>query len=150
LEILINVHNITSTQRLIEISKLALSSRLVKNLIFTKVGGTAAQSGVPEIFRFAYKLGKSVIILPDLRDSIELLKPDKIILLTSKGNNILTKEEVKKYDSNFKVLIVIPGNEVGFTKVEESLGETYKISDELSIELSPIATLGILLHCILS
>ncbi|MEM0373410.1 MAG: RecB-family nuclease [Sulfolobaceae archaeon] len=151
MEILVNIHNITSAQRVIEISKLALSHKTVKNLVLTKVGGTAAQSGIPEVFRFAYKLGKSIMVLPDLKDTIELLKPDKVILISSKSNQVLTREEIKKYEKdNKKILIVIPGNEAGFTKIEESLGEIYRIESEINVEVSPIAILGIILYCILS
>jgi SpoU rRNA methylase family enzyme len=132
---------------LIDFAKIAYSSKIINYLVLTKVGGVAAQAGIPEVNRFAIKLGKSLIVLPELRDAIELLGPKKVFLVSGKGEKNISEIEIKNFE---KVMIVIPGNELGFSKIEETMGENIKIDEISPTEIGPVGILSILLYCVLN
>ncbi|MCI2415598.1 MAG: RecB-family nuclease [Candidatus Aramenus sp.] len=142
---MIGLHNATSYQRLMEFSRAAFTFN-VKYLVLTKVGGTAAQSGVPDLSKIAFKSGKSFIVLPDLKDAIDLLKPDYVYLVSSSAGEELSVEGI---DADKNVLIVFPGIESGFTKIEQSLGKVVKLPG-LEADPGPVASLGALMYCVVS
>ncbi|BFH73372.1 RecB-family nuclease [Sulfurisphaera javensis] len=145
MELLIVLHNVSSTQRIIDFAKLIFNLN-INHFIVTKVGGVAAQAGVPEVSKIAYKNNKSFIILPDLKDAIELFKPDAVYLFTQSAEKKFTKELLK--DKN-RVMLVFSGIETGFNKLELNLGEAVKI-EGISNEISSVALAGILVYCILN
>lgn len=113
------LHNVTSAQKLIDFAKLVFSLN-INYLVATKVGGVASNVGVPEVNKLAFKLGKTFISLPDLKDAIELLSPDLVILLTSQAQKIL---ETQVFNDKNKIMLVFSGIENGFSKIDLSLGE---------------------------
>jgi SpoU rRNA methylase family enzyme len=141
---MIGLHNIASYQRLMDFSKAAFNFD-IKYFVITKVSGTAAQTGIPDLSKIAFKQGKSFIVLPDLKDAIELLQPDSVYLLTNNSDKELHPDNI---DTNKKILIVFSGIESGFTKVEQSLGETVRFP-KIKSDIGPVASLGALLYCIL-
>jgi SpoU rRNA methylase family enzyme len=145
--IIVGLHNITSSQRLIDFAKIVFNLG-VEKLVVTKVSGTAAQVGIPEVGKLAFKLNKSLLILPDLKDSIELLKPSSVYLVSSSARDEINIEDIRnKKDSN-QILIVFSGIESGFTKIEQSLGNYVKIPKLLG-DLGPEAEVAILLYTLL-
>lgn len=141
---MVGLHNTTSYQRLMEFAK-AVFAFDVKYLVLTKVGGTAAQSGVPDLSKIAFKSGKSFIVLPDLKDAIELLKPDYVYLVSSNANDELRADSI---DINKNVLVVFSGIESGFTKIEQGLGNVVKLPG-IEADPGPIASLGVFLYCVM-
>ncbi len=75
------LHNVSSVQRVVDMARLAYSLGF-EVLVVTKAYGGAAQAGVPEAMRLALRENKTLIVLPDLGDAIELLKPETVILVT--------------------------------------------------------------------
>lgn len=133
-ELYLGLHNITSSQKLIDFSKIAFGIKHVKYLVVTKVGGTAAQSGIPEISKIAFKQNKAIIVLPDLKDAIDLIQPDITLLISQHAEKTLDLNKILNYNKILVVFSGIEGN--GFNKIEQSLGEYVRILDDVS-ELGP-------------
>lgn len=144
-EYLVVLHNVTGMQRLIEFVKTAFNFDDIRHVIITKVGGTAAQAGIPEISKLAFKLNRSLIVLPDLKDAIELFTPDDVYLISQYATEEINAEDIK---NKKRVMFVISGIESDFNSVEKSLGNYVKIRN-LNKEASPIALLVALFYCTL-
>lgn len=84
LEVIPVLHNVSSVQRVVDMARLSYSLGL-DTLVVTKAYGGAAQSGVPEAMRLALKLGKSLVVLPELRDAVNLLSPSQVLAVTPRG-----------------------------------------------------------------
>ncbi|WP_246263934.1 RecB-family nuclease [Metallosphaera tengchongensis] len=140
---MVAIHNVTSAQRLVDFAKLTFGFN-IDRLVITKIGGTAAQAGIPDVGRIAVKLGKSIMVLPDLKDAIELLSPRKVYLMSP-----LAEREIDYVDYKDNSLIVFSGIENGFTKIEQSLGEYVNIKG-MKGDPGPIAYAGAVLYCTLA
>ncbi len=124
-ELFIGIHNVASVQKLIDFSKAVYAfSPPVKGLVMSKVGGTAAQAGIPEVMKMAYKQGKSVMVLPDLKDVMEVINPDKVILISP-----FAEEEMRNDDllEAKRLLVLFNGIENDFQKTEQVIGEHVRI-----------------------
>ncbi|BBD72829.1 exonuclease [Sulfodiicoccus acidiphilus] len=141
-ELLIGLHNTTSVQRLVDFAKLVFSSSVTRYLVVTKVGGVAAQSGVPEVNKLAIKSGKSFSVLPDLKDAIELLRPSAVYLVTAQSSETLDPVALKRERS----LVVFNGVDSGFGKVDSSLGKPVRL-EGLEVDVGPVAAGALLLYC---
>lgn len=80
MELFVVIDNISSVSRIIEFAKVVYGFG-IKNLIFTHVYGSAAQQGIPEVFKLALKYSTSLIILSTLKDALELVRPDHVIAI---------------------------------------------------------------------
>ncbi len=137
------IHNVSSYQRLSDMARLVYSLGL-DVLVATKVYGGAAQSGVPEVTRMALKHGKSFIALPDLGDAIDVLKPDKVIIVSREhAAQRLDPSSIVAGDG--VVMIVFNGGEPDFTRAEASLGTPVYI-DGVAERLGAISEAGIILY----
>ncbi|AEB96129.1 MAG: RecB-family nuclease [Metallosphaera sp.] len=140
MEIVVGLHNVTSSQRLLDFAKLAFSLN-IKKLLITKVGGTAAQAGIPDVGRLALKYNKSLIILPDLKDAVELFSPSKIYLFSP-----YAEKEIEPGSIQENSILIFPGIENGFTKIEQSLGEHVTLRS-MKIDVGPIPYASAILYC---
>lgn len=138
-EMLVVLHNVSSVQRLIDFVKVAYNLD-IKYVIVTKIGGVAAQAGVPDANKLAYKMNKSFIVLPDLKDAIELFSPDSVILISQQAEKEFSASLI---EGKKKVMLVFPGSESGFTKLELSLGENYRLP-MFKGEVPPVASLAVI------
>jgi len=145
MELFLVLHNVSSTQRIIDFAKLAFNMN-INYFIITKVGGVGAQAGIPEVSKLAYKNNKPFIVLPDLKDAIELFKPDGVFIFTQTAEKTFSKDLIK--DKN-RVMLVFSGSEAGFNKLELNLGEPVKI-EGLNNEISSVALAGIVVYCIMN
>lgn len=143
IEIIPVLHNAYSTQRLIESARTVYGLNF-KLFIVTKASGSAAQVGVPEVQKLAMKMGKSFAFLPDLPDAIEILKPDKIILIVPKRYASTSLVEVLK-EATGRVMIVFGGSEPGLSKKELELGIPAYI-EGVEEDLGPVGFLAIILY----
>ncbi|MGC9104855.1 MAG: RecB-family nuclease [Thermoprotei archaeon] len=134
------LHNVTSTQRLVDTARLAFQNGVM--FVVTKVGGTAAQAGIPEASKLAYRLGKPFLVLPDLKDAVELLSPSKVFLVTNNSQKRLTSEDLTD-----KVMVVIPGTENGFSKFDLGLGDQVRIAD-VEVDQNPVVQASLLFYCL--
>lgn len=134
------LHNVTSTQRLVDTAKIAFDNDAM--FVVTKPGGTAAQAGIPEVSKMAYRLNKPFLVLPDLKDALELLSPEKVFLVTGTGRRV-SEEEIKG-----KAMVVLPGTENGFTKFELTLGEQVSLTEGKMSEANPVVLASLLFYCL--
>lgn len=147
LELIVVISNVSSPQRLIDFAKLVYGlSNLKSSLVFTRVSGMAAQSGVPEVSKYLYRLGKPLLLLPSPQDVIDLLRPDRIL--------VLAKTEVSKDvgeiadDLKGRVALLVNGSDAPPPKAELSLGDHVMVR-ELDPTSPPQAVLAIILYVIM-
>jgi len=119
--VVVCIHNVASPQRLVDAAKVVFSLGDAKVLAASRVTGMAAQTGVPEVMRYAYKLKKSFLVFPTLQDVIDLLRPDDVLLLVPEGFPEAENLESKDIQ-NKRVLLVISGSDDGFTRADLGLG----------------------------
>ncbi len=125
--VVVCIHNVTSPQRLIDAAKVVFGLGNANVIVASRVTGMAAQTGIPEVMRYAYKLKKSFLVFPALQDVIDLLKPDEVLLLVPEGFPEAENLESKVTQSriqNKRVLLVISGSDDGFTRADLGLGNT--------------------------
>ncbi len=120
------MHHVMSAHRLIDFARIVYGFGF-KNLVITKVSGSAAQQGVPEVFRLSMKYGSSLVVLPDLKDVVELVKPDKIYFLSQDGSKTMSELLEELSSSCNRVALVASGLDVSFTPKELELGESVKV-----------------------
>lgn len=138
-EIFVVLHNVSSVQRLLDFTKLAFNLE-IKYVIVTKIGGIAAQAGVADASKLAYKLNKSFIVLPDLKDAIELFSPDAVVLISQQADKVFSPSVIA---NKKRVMLIFPGMESGFSKMEQSLGDVYKLPI-FKGEVPPVASLAVI------
>lgn len=147
LELIVVVSNVSSPQRLIDFAKLVYGlSNLRSSLVFTRVSGMAAQSGVPEVGKYLYRLGKPLLLLPSPQDAIDLLKPDKVLVL---AKTEISRDIEEVADSlKGRVALLVNGGDTPPPKTELGLGDHVMVR-ELDPSLPPQATLAIVLYVIM-
>ncbi len=115
----------TSPQRLVDVARLAFSIPVVDAFVVVKPSGMAAQVGIPEVSKLAYKMGKSFVILPQLQDVVETLPVKKVLFIVHDENaEDLTSIEIPCED----LAIVVQGSELSFSKNDLALGIPVKLS----------------------
>ncbi len=107
-------------QRLVDSVKTAYALG-AKTFIVTKAYGGAAQSGIAEAMRIALRRNKQFIILPDLADAVELLKPGKVLLITYDFSKHTF--DPRDFKDNERILLVVSGSDPEFSSSEMKLGE---------------------------
>lgn len=142
-EIIPVLHNAYSAQRLIESARTVYGLNF-KLFVVTKASGSAAQVGVPEAQKLAMKIGGSFAFLPDLPDAIEILRPDRIILVVPKKYASASLVEVLK-EAAGRIMIVFGGSEPGLSKKELELGVPAYI-EGVEEDLGPVGLLAIVLY----
>ena len=135
------IHNIHNVQRLMDISRMFLGLNVIKDklLVISKATGPAALDGVPEVHKLAYKLNCRVMIVPDIKDLLELIRYDRVYLIvTSEGVDVSRLVEEIKEGKN--VVVVVSGQDTGFTRQELVYGEPLRVT--LPIENPPPTALA--------
>ncbi|MCE4598756.1 MAG: RecB-family nuclease [Desulfurococcales archaeon] len=121
MELIPVLHNVSSVQRLADMAKLVYAFG-IDTLVVSKAYGGAAQSGIPEAYRIALKHDKRLIVLPDLNDVVDLLKPDDILIITySHARERIDPINPPVY--NGRITIIFNGSEPDFSASEASIGK---------------------------
>jgi SpoU rRNA methylase family enzyme len=142
-EIIPVLHNVRSVQRVVDMARVAYALDYDK-LVVTKAYGGAAQSGVPEAMRLALREGRSLIVLPDLSDAVELLKPDRILIVSRDyAEEYISPARIPKLEG--RVMIAFSGSDPDFTIEEVKLGTPVYIEKALG-RLGPVAEASIILY----
>ncbi|GAB6148388.1 RecB-family nuclease [Stetteria hydrogenophila] len=115
------LHNVSSIQRLVDTARLVYSLGLGE-LVVTKAYGAAAQHGLAEVGRLAYKLDRSFFILPDLKDAVELVRPDRVLVVTLEHARARI-DPANPPRLEGVVLVAFNGGDPDFTAQEAALGE---------------------------
>jgi SpoU rRNA methylase family enzyme len=141
------IHNSYSSVKLVDAARVCLlfDSDLI---VISKATSSAAQTGVPEVEKLAFKRGGKVLYVPDLIDAIELLGPDKFYMVVPKR---LGKEKLdfnllkEELSSDLKVMIGVSGGHTSFSLKELENGYPVYI-DDIDENLSPSAVFAIILY----
>ncbi|MEL9940313.1 MAG: RecB-family nuclease [Ignisphaera sp.] len=127
----------SSPYRLIDLAKVAYSFNFVTGFVVVRPTGLAAQSGLPEVFKLAYKYGKSLFVLSQLRELKDLLSIDKLIFIIQNNKEAPDIEQVIDMASD-SVAIIIQAGESPFSKEDISMGYVSRIN-EMNESFSPNA-----------
>ncbi len=74
----------SSVQRILDFVKTIYSYENTVPVIVKPIGA-AAQIGVPEAYKYSYKMGKPLIVLPELQDLIEVLELKDLYYISPVG-----------------------------------------------------------------
>jgi SpoU rRNA methylase family enzyme len=141
------VHNVSSVQRLVDVARLVYGFD-IGLLVASKVYGAAAQSGIPEVMRLAFKSNKSFLVLPDIGDVLELLKPDVTLIVTfDYAGELIDPFNPPVY--NGRVLVVFNGGEPDFSAGEVRFGKPIYIKG-VPRRIGVVAEASIILYSLLS
>ncbi len=86
-------HNIHSQIKLEEFARTVFSYD-IELFVVSKATGVAAQGGIPFVSRLAFEKNRKVLIVKDIFDAVELLKPKKIYLVTDDVDKKLSKNDI--------------------------------------------------------
>ncbi|MEZ0290160.1 MAG: RecB-family nuclease [Sulfolobales archaeon] len=142
---IIDLHAPASPYLVVEFIKVIASS-VCRDLIYpviTRPTGLAAQSGVPEAWRIAFKNNIPMIVLPEIRDVIEIYRPAEVLIIQRTNESKAIEEEPEILEKT-PLLIVIPSGEQTLTKEEQTLGRKIH-SKILAKDTNPLTVLGIIL-----
>ncbi|MEM0015217.1 MAG: RecB-family nuclease [Zestosphaera sp.] len=148
LELVVVLNNVSSPQRLTDVAKLVYGlSGLKAGLVVTRVSGMAAQSGVPEVSKYAFRRGRPFLVLPSLQDALDMLRPDRVLVLAKTEVSKDVGEVVSRLEG--RVAVLVNGSDSPPTKAELALGEHVTVAgfDE---SLPPQAALAVVLYLITS
>ncbi|ABW01493.1 RecB-family nuclease [Caldivirga maquilingensis] len=107
-ELIVLIDNVSSVARVVEFAKVAYGFG-VKNLVLTHVYGSAAQQGVPEAFKIALKYSSSLVVLPTIKDAVDLFKPDNILVIRRPGPQV--KPLTEFMNINGRVMLAVDGSD---------------------------------------
>mgnify|MGYP001772633930 CR=1 FL=1 len=141
---IIDLHAPASPYLVTEFIKILASSIHREHLIpvVTRPTGLAAQSGIPEAWRHAYKNNMMLSILPEIRDAIEIYSPDEVFIFTRSHENLFI-EDLELDQEKKTILIILPSGEQSLTKEEAALGKRV-FTKLFTKEINPLTALGII------
>jgi SpoU rRNA methylase family enzyme len=126
-------HNFASQIKLEEMARTALAYG-AELIVVSKATGMAAQSGIPTVSRLVFEKGGKLLVTHSLEEALEVLKPNKVYLITDLAEEELSKEEIQEGNA-----YVFFGNYP--VKKEESLGEKRFISPKGLSEVAQVCLL---------
>lgn len=143
------LHNVHSASKTIETAQVVYGLGF-PNFVVSKAEGSSAQSGVPDANRLAIRMNKNFMVLPDLRDVIEVLNIEYSLFVTSPK---LVKERVDSQQlseligSGKRIAIVVSGSNSSFSRKEMDLGECRSL--EAHVDIGPSGSAAIILYSLL-
>jgi len=137
------LNNVSSPQRLSDAARTYYS--LVKErdyaFVVTRATGMAAQVGIPEVSKIAYRLGRLFISLPTLKDAVEVLGLNKLYLLVPSTVGEFT--DLSTISLGDRDAFAICGVDDGFSRSELGLG-TPVSTDFITEYLPPAASVALI------
>lgn len=142
------LHNVHSASKTIETAQVVYGLGF-SNFVVSKAEGSAAQAGVPDANRLAMKMKQHFMVLPDLKDVLEVLNVEQPLLITSP---VLTKERLdlnqlaEQAKSGERVVIMLSGSNSSFSRKEMDLGECRSL--DARVDIGPAGTAAIILYAL--
>jgi len=130
----------SSVQKIIDFVKTIISFKDYIPVIIKPVGA-GAQIGVPEAYRYVYKAGRQLIILPDIDDLKTTLRVNEVYYIDPRGQRI----DVKELKNKDNIAIVINSGE-GEPGKKELEGVKIVFINELPEELPAISLTSIIIY----
>ena len=146
--IYIVLHNVHSASKTIETAQVVYGLGF-SNFVVSKAEGSAAQAGVPDANRLAMKMKQNFMVLPDLKDVLEVLNIEQPLLITSP---VLTKDRLDLNQlsewakSGERIAIMLSGSTSSFSRKEMDLGECRSL--DAKVDIGPAGTAAIILYAI--
>lgn len=140
------LHDVHAVSKVVETAQVVYGLGF-PNFVVTKAEGSAAQTGVPEANRLAMKMKGSFMVLPDLRDALDVLNVERPLLITSP---MLTKEHIKieaimsRVKSGERVVVAFSGSNKSFSRKEMDLGECFSL--DARVDIGPAGSAAVVLH----
>lgn len=144
------LHNVHSASKTIETAQVVYGLGF-PNYVVSKAEGSAAQAGVPDANRLAMKMKNNFMVLPDLKDVLEVLNIDHPLMITSP---VLVKERLdfkqlaELVESGERVAIILSGSNSSFSRKEMDLGECRSL--EARVDIGPSGTAAVVLYSLSS
>ena len=146
MEVIPLLHNISSIQRMIDFVKLSIAMGAGR-IVITRAYGAAAQHGIGEVGRLAYKAGLSLIVLPDLSDAVDLLKPDHTLIITREhATDVISPSKRPNLDG--RILVAFNGGDPDFSQQEAALGMPVYI-EGVTGRLGPVGEAALVLYALM-
>jgi SpoU rRNA methylase family enzyme len=142
------LHNVHSASKVIETAQVVYGLGF-SNFVVSKAEGSAAQAGVPDANRLAMKMKQNFMVLPDLKDVIEVLSIERPLLITSP---VLIKEPLnldqlsERAKSGERIVIALSGSNSSFSRKEMDLGECRSL--DARVDIGPSGTAAIILYAL--
>lgn len=134
-------HDVYSVAKLVEIAKMALAFPHVDVFVISRAQGNAAQTGVPEVHMRAYRAGKTILVVPDLKDAVDLLRPRKVIIVARKAEKPFDPSEVTG-----DTMVVVCGTEPDVSRFDADGYELRYIEPREAGEVAAAAAVLFLTH----
>ena len=142
------LHNVHSASKTVETAQVVYGLGF-SNFVVSKAEGSAAQAGVPDANRLAMKMKQNFMVLPDLKDVLEVLNIERPLLITSP---VLTKERLdlnqlfERTKSEERIAIMLSGSNSSFSRKEMDFGECRSL--EARVDIGPAGTAAIILYAL--
>lgn len=143
------LHNVQSASKTIETAQVVYGLGF-PNFVVSKAEGSSAQSGVPDANRLAIRMGRNFMVLPDLKDAIEVLNFDYSLLVTSPKlvKELLDFDQLsQRIHSGEKIAIILSGSNSSFSRKEMDLGECKSL--EAEVDIGPSGSAAIILYSLI-
>ena len=144
------LHNVHSASKTVETAQVVYGLGF-SNFVVSKAEGSAAQAGVPDANRLAMRMKQNFMVLPDIKDVLEVLNIEKPLLITSP---VLTKERLdfsqltERAGSGERIAILLSGSNSSFSRKEMDLGECRSL--DARVDIGPAGTAAIILYALIT
>ncbi len=142
-DLIVVLHDVASVQRLVDMARLVYGLG-IKSFIASKVYGAAATNGIPEVTRMALRLGTSFHIVSSVKEVVELLTPDTVLVVSYDFGEPLEPPEIAGMAKG-RTLVVFGGTDASPTREEAALGKPIYVKGVRS-RLGPIAEAALILY----
>lgn len=112
--------------------------------VVIKPFGAAAQVGVPEAHKLSYKLGKPLIILPELRDIREIIGCNRVYYVVEDGVEIEFSRVIEESKTT-RVAVVLGSGEQEPSRKEIEEAELVWFKN-IPVGIPPVSLAGILVY----
>ncbi|MHA2378607.1 MAG: RecB-family nuclease [Candidatus Thorarchaeota archaeon] len=142
------LHDVHAVSKVIETAQVVYGLGFT-NFIVSKAEGSAAQTGVPEANRLAMKMKGSFMVLPGLRDVLDVLNVERPLLITSP---VLAKERVdidnlvNRVKSGERLVVTFSGSNKSFSRKEMDMGDCFSL--EAKVDIGSSGSAAVVLHAI--
>lgn len=140
IKLILAIYSVSSVQRLLDFIKTVYAYNIGVPVVIKPVGA-AAQVGIPEAHKIAYKNGKPFIVLPDIKDLAEVVGLNEVFLVSEKGLSL----DIGNLPLERAIAVVFHGGDEDFTRSEAQYGKPVWFK-EIPPKLPPVAQVAVLLH----
>jgi SpoU rRNA methylase family enzyme len=146
-DVVVVLHDVSSVQRLVDMARLVYGLGF-RTFVASKVYGAAATNGIPEVTKLALRLGVGFYVVSTVKDVVELMRPDTVIVVSYEHGEPVEPSEVAKL-ARGRTVVVFGGSDASPTREEASLGKPIYVKGVRS-RLGPIAEAALILYPLLA